>query len=223
MPLRSIQCCMARAFAQVEVEPRPRASPRSLVLAGAAGSLSRSSDVVNSFGVPTMPSHAAAFALWLRGNATLKLRESYDAVSLEGGMSRTPKIDRARRNALKAASLVLGAVLATGALHRQASAAPGGNGNGNGGTTATAATATGTATATATAITWRQLLCAGHANPDARGLSADRNLGSGRRGCGAFPGLRADQGNGQSHLEQRVGQMGRRVEFAGSHTARCSG
>ena len=47
-------------------------------------------------------------------------------------MSRTPKIDRARRNALKAASLVLGAFLATGALHRQASAAPGGNGNGNG-------------------------------------------------------------------------------------------
>ena len=47
-------------------------------------------------------------------------------------MSRTPKIDRARRNALKAASLVLGALLATGALHKQASAAPGGNGNGNG-------------------------------------------------------------------------------------------
>jgi hypothetical protein len=41
------------------------------------------------------------------------------------------KVDRARRNALKAASL-LGAFLATGALHRQASAAPGGNGNGNG-------------------------------------------------------------------------------------------
>ena len=34
-------------------------------------------------------------------------------------MSRTPKIDRARRNALKAASL-MGAFLATGALHRQA-------------------------------------------------------------------------------------------------------
>ena len=46
-------------------------------------------------------------------------------------MSRTPRIDRARRNALKAASLV-GAFLATAALHRQASAAPGGNGNGNG-------------------------------------------------------------------------------------------
>ena len=132
-------------------------------------------------------------------------------VSLEGGMSRTPKIDRARRNALKAASLVLGAFLATGALHRQASAAP-------------AATATATATAAQRQRRQRQrqrqrqrygnnqgrqLLCAGHANPDARGLSADRNLGSGRRGCGAFRGLRADQGNGQSHLEQRVGQMGR--------------
>lgn len=38
-------------------------------------------------------------------------------------MSRTP-INRARRNALKAGSLVLGAVLATGALHRPASAGP---------------------------------------------------------------------------------------------------
>ena len=59
-------------------------------------------------------------------------------------MSRIPKIDRARRNALKAASLV-GALLATSAPHRQASAAPGGNGNGNGngnGSTATDATAT---------------------------------------------------------------------------------
>ena len=49
------------------------------------------------------------------------------------GLSRSQKIDRARRNTLKAASLV-GAFLATAALHRQASAAPGGNGNGNGGT-----------------------------------------------------------------------------------------
>ena len=47
-------------------------------------------------------------------------------------MSRTPKIDRARRNTLKAASLVFGAVLTTGALAKVASAAPGGNGNGNG-------------------------------------------------------------------------------------------
>jgi hypothetical protein len=53
---------------------------------------------------------------------------------MEGGLSRSQKIDRARRNTLKAASLVLGAVLATGALHKLASAAPGGNGNGNGGT-----------------------------------------------------------------------------------------
>ena len=52
--------------------------------------------------------------------------KAYDAVSLESGMSRTPKIDRARRNTLKAASLV-GAFLATSALHRRASAAPGGN------------------------------------------------------------------------------------------------
>jgi hypothetical protein len=42
------------------------------------------------------------------------------------------KVDRARRNALKAASLV-GAFLATSALHGQATAAPGGNGNGNNG------------------------------------------------------------------------------------------
>ncbi|GEP61586.1 Hint domain-containing protein [Reyranella soli] len=47
-------------------------------------------------------------------------------------MSRTPKIDRARRNALKAATLV-GAVVAAGALSWQASATPGNNGNGNGG------------------------------------------------------------------------------------------
>lgn len=46
-------------------------------------------------------------------------------------MSKTRKIDRARRNALKAASLV-GAFLVTTTLHRQASAAPGGNGNGRG-------------------------------------------------------------------------------------------
>ena len=51
---------------------------------------------------------------------------------MEGGLSRIQKIDRARRNTLKAASLVLGAVVATGALHKLASAAPGGNGNGNG-------------------------------------------------------------------------------------------
>src|SRR5262245_2515324 len=48
-------------------------------------------------------------------------------------MTRTPKIDRARRNALKAGSLLMGAVLTTGALHMTASAAQGGNGNGNNG------------------------------------------------------------------------------------------
>ena len=48
---------------------------------------------------------------------------------MEAGLSKVQKIDRARRNALKAASLVLGAVAATGALHKLASAAPGGNGN----------------------------------------------------------------------------------------------
>ena len=48
-------------------------------------------------------------------------------------MSRTPKIDRVRRNMLKAASLVLGTVVATGFLPKLASATPGNNGNGNGG------------------------------------------------------------------------------------------
>jgi Hint domain len=67
---------------------------------------------------------------WRQCNAQTSL--SYDAVSWESGMSRTAKIDRARRNTLKAASLV-GAFLATSALHSQASAAPGNNGNGNGG------------------------------------------------------------------------------------------
>ena len=42
------------------------------------------------------------------------------------------KVDRARRNALKAATLV-GAFVAASALHRQAAAKPGNNGNGNGG------------------------------------------------------------------------------------------
>ena len=52
---------------------------------------------------------------------------------MEGGLSKIQKVDRARRNTLKAASLVFGAVVATGALHKLASAAPGGNGNnGNG-------------------------------------------------------------------------------------------
>ena len=48
---------------------------------------------------------------------------------MEGGLSKIQKIDRARRNTLKAASLVFGAVVATGALHKLASAAPGNNGN----------------------------------------------------------------------------------------------
>jgi Hint domain len=52
--------------------------------------------------------------------------------SLEGGLNRTQKIDRARRNALKAASLV-GAFLATAALHKQASARQGGNNQGQNG------------------------------------------------------------------------------------------
>ena len=143
---------------------------------------------------------------------------------MEGGLSRIQKIDRARRNALKAASLVLGAVVATGALHKQASAAPGGNGNGNGNGGNIGNGRPTERWQRQQRQRWRQLLCAGHANPDARGLSADRNLGSGRRGCGAFRGLRAGQGNGQSHLEQRVGQMGRQpVEPAGPRPARCSG
>jgi hypothetical protein len=51
-------------------------------------------------------------------------------------MSKIGNVDRARRNALKAASLALGAVLATAAPHRKAAADPGNgnqNGNGNGG------------------------------------------------------------------------------------------
>jgi len=43
------------------------------------------------------------------------------------------KVDRARRNALKAGGLALGALLAASALPRQASAKDGNNGNGNGG------------------------------------------------------------------------------------------
>lgn len=46
-------------------------------------------------------------------------------------MTGTSKIDRARRNALKGATLV-GAFLTISVLHRSVSAAPGGNGNGNG-------------------------------------------------------------------------------------------
>jgi len=51
-------------------------------------------------------------------------------------LNRTPKIDRARRNVLRAASLALGAVLASTLPHHKASATPGNgnqNGNGNGG------------------------------------------------------------------------------------------
>jgi hypothetical protein len=53
-------------------------------------------------------------------------------VHMEGELIRRHMIYRARRNMLKAASLILGAVLATGGLHNLASAAPGGNGKGNG-------------------------------------------------------------------------------------------
>jgi hypothetical protein len=59
-------------------------------------------------------------------------REFTSRCPLEDGMNRVPKIDRARRNALKAGGLVLGALLTVGGLRRPASAAPGGNGNGNG-------------------------------------------------------------------------------------------
>ncbi len=48
-------------------------------------------------------------------------------------MSRTLKVDRARRNAMKAAGLLLGAVALSAALPKQASAIPGNNGDGNGG------------------------------------------------------------------------------------------
>ena len=62
--------------------------------------------------------------------------ERFNAIGLETELSRSPKIDRARRNALKAGTL-MGAFVAASALHWQASAAPGNgngnNGNGNGG------------------------------------------------------------------------------------------
>lgn len=51
-------------------------------------------------------------------------------------MSKSGKVDRARRNTLKAASLTLGALFASAVAHRKASATPGNgnqNGNGNGG------------------------------------------------------------------------------------------
>jgi hypothetical protein len=64
----------------------------------------------------------SAFALWPGGNATLKLPEVFSINFLEVDMTRTPKIDRARRNALKAAGLVFGTMLATGVTHKQASA-----------------------------------------------------------------------------------------------------
>ena len=48
-------------------------------------------------------------------------------------MPKTNRIDRARRNTLKAAGLVVGAAFTAGALHGKALAAPGGTGNGNNG------------------------------------------------------------------------------------------
>lgn len=51
-------------------------------------------------------------------------------------MSRTGKVNRARRNAIKAASVTLGVMLTSVVAHRKASATPGNgnqNGNGNGG------------------------------------------------------------------------------------------
>jgi hypothetical protein len=77
--------------------------------------------------LPVMPS-----AYGLEAMERSNFVERFSAIGLETELSRTPKIDRARRNVLKAASLV-GAFLATSALHSQASAAPGNNGNGNGG------------------------------------------------------------------------------------------
>ena len=112
-------------------------------------------------------------------------------------MRRNHKISRAHRNALKAASLVFDAVFATGALDKLASATQGGDG-GNGNNNQRG-----------------NCFARGTQNPDARGLSADRNLdGGGRLRC--VLGLRSNHGDGQPHLEQRVGQMGGQpVEPAG--------
>src|SRR5215475_5766688 len=48
-------------------------------------------------------------------------------------MNKTPKVDRARRNALKAGGLVLGAAIVAVSLPKVSSATPGNNGNGKGG------------------------------------------------------------------------------------------
>jgi hypothetical protein len=67
----------------------------------------------------------------LRGNpnafvavrrATLKLRQSYGRVSVEVAMTSASKIDRTRRNALKAGSIVFGALFVAVAPFKQASA-----------------------------------------------------------------------------------------------------
>jgi hypothetical protein len=121
-------------------------------------------------------------------------------------MSRTAKIDRARRNTLKAASLV-GAFLATSALHSQASAAPGNNGNGNGGCGVGQQTngcggngnngnSGGNCFALGTLIRTRE------------GYRQIETLAVGDEVAVRFGGLRADQGNGQPHLEQRGGANG---------------
>ena len=75
---------------------------------------SRTSDFVNSFGVPPMPSRAHGFEAMQRSNFV----ERFNAIGLEAELSRSPKIDRARRNALKAGTL-MGAFVAASALHWQ--------------------------------------------------------------------------------------------------------
>lgn len=62
--------------------------------------------------------------------------EAWKDTDLGTIMSKTGKVDRARRNALRAASLALGGLLASAVPHRKAAATPGNgnqNGNGNGG------------------------------------------------------------------------------------------
>ena len=61
------------------------------------------------------------------------LRVIASVFTWEGRLSTRQRFDRARRSALKAGILVLGATLGSGSLYRVASAAPGNNGNGNGG------------------------------------------------------------------------------------------
>ena len=87
--------------------------------------------MLRSFGVPPMPCHLMRLPRDLKAMHQSHFAKCYDVVTWRQDLGKILKIDRARRNALKATTLVVGALLATSGL-MQASAAPGGNGNGNG-------------------------------------------------------------------------------------------